>query len=352
MTKAEPLYPVYFLYGAEDFLIEEEIRVLTDRTLSSKEKELNLHVFNGEEQGGQEILMAVQTVPMFARHRFVLVHKADQMKEEDVEGLLSYIQSPSPSTCLVLRAQEAGPWKKHLPKIEKVGRVIEYPRLKGKGLAAWIRRRMEAKGKTLSEDAANYLVEIIGDHLQHLDNTLERVSLAAGESGTIRLSDLEGIISDVKVSTLFELTDAIGQQNLEKALGILGKVLGSKVLLFKKEEEASKYDDPIPLLLSMMARQYRLIWRVKEMTANRTGVEEIARDLRMSAWNVRKFMDQAKNFSVSSLREGLLRCQKTDLALKRGRGPKNLLMEKLVIDLCRAGVGDEERQAQGWRRKE
>ncbi len=337
MTKEPaPLYPVYFLYGVEDFLIEEEIQALTDRALSPKEKGLNLHLFNGEEQESQEILMAARTLPMFAKGRFVLVHKADQMREEDLEGLLSYIQDPSPSTCLVLRAQEAGPWKKHFPKIERIGKVIEYPRLKGKGLVAWIRRRMEAKGRALSEDAANYLVEIIGDHLQHLDNTLERISLAVGESRMIRLSDLEGIISDVKVSTLFELTDAIGQQNLEKALGILGKVLDSKVLLFRKEEEATKYDDPTPLLLSMMARQYRLIWRVKEMAASRTGAEEIAKELRMSAWNVRKFMDQTKNFSVPSLRQGLLKCQRTDLALKRGRGPKNLLMEKLVIDLCRA----------------
>ncbi len=336
MKTTDSLYPVYFLYGAEEFLVEEEIQTLTDRALSPKEKGLNLHIFNGEEQGSQEILMTARTLPMFAKHRFVLVDKADQMKEEDVEGLLSYIHDPSPSTCLVLRAQEAGPWKKHLPKFEKVGKVVEYPRLKGKGLTAWIRKRMEAKGKTLSEDAASYLVEIVGDHLQHLDNTLERVSLGAGESRTVRLSDLEGIISDVKVSTLFELTDAIGQQNLEKALAILGKALGSKVLLFRKEEEATKYDDPTPLLLSMMARQYRLIWRVKEMAAGRTGVEEIARELRMSTWNVRKFMDQAKNFSVPSLRQGLLKCQKTDLALKRGRGPKNLLMEKLVIDLCRA----------------
>ena len=306
-----------------------------NQTLSSKERGLNLHVFSGEEQEGQEILQAAQTLPMFSKYRVVLVHKADQMKEEEVERLLNYIQKPSPSTCLLLRALEAGPWKKHLAKIEKVGKVMEYPRLRGKALIAWIKKRMEAKGKTLSEDAANSLMEVAGDHLQDLDNTLERLFLSAGENRAIRLSDLEGIISDVKVSTLFELTDAIGQQNLEKALTLLGKALESKVLTFRKEEEASKYDDPNPLLLSMMARQYRLIWRVKEMAVQGSSAEEIAKNLRMSIWNVKKLMDQAKSFLEPSLREGLLKCQRTDLALKKGRGPKNLLMEKLVIDLCR-----------------
>ena len=194
---------------------------------------------------------------------------------------------------------------------------------------------MDEKGKGLAEDAATYLVEVVGDHLQDLDNSLETIFLSAGDQRTIRLPDIEGILSDVKVSTIFELTDAIGQQNLEKALSILGKALGSKTLTFRKDEEASKYDDPSPVLLSMMARQYRYIWRVKEMAGRQQDAEEIAKKLRMSAWNVRKWMDQGKKFSGPSLREGLLKCQKTDLALKKGHGPRHLLLEKLVIDLCR-----------------
>jgi DNA polymerase-3 subunit delta len=94
-------------------------------------------------------------------------------------------------------------------------------------------------------------------------------------------------------------------------------------------------DDPLPLLLSMMAKQYRSIWRVKEMVSQKQEATEIAKALRMSPWNVRKLMDQGKHFSVSSLREGILRCHQTDLLIKRGRVEKDLLMEKLVIDLCR-----------------
>jgi DNA polymerase-3 subunit delta len=258
------------------------------------------------------------------------------MAEEEVERFTNYIQNPNPSTCLVLCGKTLGAWKKHQAKIEKVGRVVECPRLRGKGLVSWIKKRMEEKGKALAEDAANYLVEVVGDHLQHLDNTLEMIFLSAGENRLIRLSDIEGIVSDIRVNTIFELTDAIGQQNLEKALGILEKVLGSKVIPFKKEE-TPKYDDPGPLLLSMMARQYRLIWRVKEMVTHQNSDEEMARVLRMSIWNVKKLEDQAKKFSELSLREGILNCQKADLALKKGHSPKNILMEKLLIDLCRPG---------------
>jgi DNA polymerase-3 subunit delta len=336
MKASNKIYPIHIIHGAEDYLIEEEISKLMDQTLTPQGKGFDLHLFNGAEHGSQEIIQAAQTIPMFSAYRFVLVREADQMAEEDIERFTNYIQNPNPSTCLVLCAQSLGAWKKQQAKIEKVGRVLECPRLRGKGLVSWIKKRMEEKGKALADDTANYLVEVVGDHLQHLDNTLEMIFLSAGENRLIRLSDIEGIVSDIRVNTIFELTDAIGQQNLEKAFGILEKVLGSKVIPFKKEE-TPKYDDPGPLLLSMMARQYRLIWRVKEMVAHQNSDAEMAKSLRMSPWNVKKLEDQARRFSELSLKEGILNCQKADLALKRGHGPKNLLMEKLLIDLCRPG---------------
>ena len=66
-------YPVYFLYGPEDYLIEEEIQKLLNQTLSQKERGFNLHLFNGEEHSSQEIVQTAQTLPMFSQHRFVLV---------------------------------------------------------------------------------------------------------------------------------------------------------------------------------------------------------------------------------------------------------------------------------------
>jgi DNA polymerase-3 subunit delta len=337
MTKPDsPTFNIYFLYGPEDYLIEEEIRRLLNQTLSPKERGFNLHLFNGEEHGGQEIVQTAQTLPMFSQYRFVLIRGADQFDEENVETLLPYIRNPSPSTCFVMCGQTLGLWKRYQKEIEKIGKVIEYPRLKGKGLVSWIRKRMEEKGKIISEEAAGYLIEVVGDHLQDLDNGLEKVFLSVGSKKKIELSDVEGITSEVKVSTVFDLTDAIGQQNLEKALTILEKALESKAIPFKKEEPLPKRkDDPVPLLVGMMSKHYWNIWRVKEMASSRKNLDDMARALRMQAWNVKKLIEQGRSFSMASLREGILKCHQTDLAVKMGKGPKNLLMEKLVIDLCR-----------------
>jgi len=328
------IYPVYFLYGPEDYLIEEEIQKLLNQTLSQKERGFNFHVFNSEEHNSQEIIQTAQTLPMFSQYRFVLISEADHMDEEKVEALMEYIQKPSPSTCLVLYGQTIGPWRAYRKEIEKVGKVTEHPRLRGKTLASWVRKRMQKKGKPLSEDAEEYLIEIVGDHLYDIDNALEKVFLSVGEKRRIELSDVEEITTDVKISTVFDLTDAIGHQNLEKALGILEKAMESGAISFKKEQDPSKMD-PVPLLLSMMAKQYWSMLVIKEMSAHHREVGELVKELGTSPWNIKKLVDQGKNFSEASLQEGIQKCHQTDLAIKRSRGPKDLLMGKLVIDLCR-----------------
>ena len=91
MTIDTKLYPVYFLYGPEDYLIEKEIQRLLDRTLSPKERGMNLHTFNGEEHSSLEIEQAAQTLPMFSRYRFILVKGADNFDEEKMAPLLKYM---------------------------------------------------------------------------------------------------------------------------------------------------------------------------------------------------------------------------------------------------------------------
>jgi DNA polymerase-3 subunit delta len=334
--KAKPeITPVYLFYGPEDFLIEQEIEGLLDQTLFPKERGLNLHLFDGETSHPQEIVQTAQTLPMFSRYRFVLVKEADQLAEKELDVMGEYIRNPSPTTCLVLKAQTLGPWKKYRAMIEKNGKVMEFSRLKGKALTSWVKQRMKKKGKSISEEAVSFIVEVGGDNLQTIENILEIISLTVREEQTIEVSDIEETVSEIKVTTVYDLTDAIANQNLEKALQILGKVIGSKAVQFRKEE-ISKMDDPIPLLLSMMARQYGLVLLVKELMRQRCSLEEISGLTRTPVWKLKNLIEQGKSFSETSLREGVLKCHQTDLAIKRGKGPKELLMEKLVIDLCRS----------------
>lgn len=335
VTKLEnKIYPVYFFYGPESYLIDREVESLLNQTLSSKERELNFHIFNGKEHKSQEIIQSAETLPMFSKYRFILVHEADQINEEEVGGLLNYIQNPSPTTCLVLTGHTLGHWKNHQRDIEKVGKWIEYARFKGKSLISWVQKRAKEKGITFSEDALNYLIEVVGDNLYDLENVLEMVSLGTIGEKTIGMSEVERFVSGVKYNTIFDLTDAIGQKDLKKAIGILKRTIETKTIPFKKDEEGVRMAQPTPFLLSQIAKHYWRMWMVKQMSARCQDIGILAKELDLRPWVVRKLVDQGKNFSEGWLREGIKKCYQTDITIKRTHGPEELLIEKLVIDLC------------------
>ncbi len=335
MTKPQSeIYPVYFIYGTEGSLIDQEIRSLIDRTLSHKEKWLNFQIFNGKEHKSQEIVQSAQTLPMFSKYRFILVNEADQIREEELDVLLNYIENPSPTTCLVLTAETSGPWRSHQKRIEKVGRWIECVRLKGDSLISWVQKKSRERGKTLSLEAINYLIEVVGDNLYDLENILEMVSLGSAERKTIGLSEVEEFVSGVKYNTIYDLTDAIGQRDLKKAIRILESVVETKSITFKKDEQGVKMAQTLPFLLSLIARHYWRMWVIKQMSLHGRDIGVLAKELGLKPWMVRKLMEQEKNFSEASLREGIEKCYKTDLAIKRTYGPDELMIEKLVIDLC------------------
>ncbi len=326
---------IYFFYGPESYLIDLEVQKLIDKALSPKERGLNLQIFDPQERDINEIIQTAKTLPMFSRFRFILINDADLIPEEDIEVFINYFKNPSPTTFMVLRGKELGNWKSYISKIENLIYIKEYQRLRGRSLLLWMISRMEEKGKILPELVAQYIADLVGNNLQDIENVLEKVFLSSVNKKRIEMSDLEGIVSDIKVNTIFDLMEAIGRKDLDNALKILDKALESRSISFKKEGGAKRFDDPSPLILDMMARQYWNMLEIKKVSQNVNRIEELKERLAISAWAVKKLLEQERNFSESSLLEGLLNCHKIDLAIKRGRVKKELLMEKLMIDLCR-----------------
>ena len=81
---------------------------------------------------------------------------------KETETLLKYIQNPSPSTCLALYRPDPRPLEKTSSPSGEGGSGCRIPQIKGKALVSWMKKTMAGKGKTLSEDAAEYLVEVVG----------------------------------------------------------------------------------------------------------------------------------------------------------------------------------------------
>jgi DNA polymerase-3 subunit delta len=254
-----------------------------------------------------------------AERRIVLVKGAHHYTQSDLRSFIHYLRSPSLTTALIFIAE--GMPAEFIKEVEDGAFQFKHP--SQREIPSWIRTIAREMGKEIAPDAAGYLQEAIGGDLQGLRNELVKVSLYIGDKRRIEGKDVEGVVSEVRVTTIFELTKAIGERNLKRALRSLGKIWESG-------------EHPLKIL-GMISRQFRHLLMTKEILAKGEGTAEVKKQLGIAnPYYLKELSTQAKGFSQGALQRAMKTLWETDLRLKRSRSSSNrLLLEELIIQLSR-----------------
>jgi len=314
------LAPLYLLFGDEPYLVERGVKKLLERAVDPGFRDFNLNVFYGNECKGDEVFGAAQTLPMFADRRVVLVKKGGELSAGAMEILLSYLQDPSPGTCLILQAEKVDGRKKFFAEFKKRGEVVEFKRPYENQLGPYVRDEVRAAGKKIDGAAAELLAYLVGNNLQELVSQIEKLCIYCGKNDLIGVADVKAIVSDTKVESVFEFTDALGAKDLAKALRMLTTLL---------------QDGEAPLrVLGAVARHYRQLWQVRELLDRKVPSSELAKASGINPYFLKKVTDQARNYQVGELKLIFERMLELDLAFKSG-GRSDALFERFVIQACK-----------------
>jgi DNA polymerase III subunit delta len=309
--------PFYLLYGDEGYLIERARGKIVD-TLLPQLRELNLTSYDAGQAPPSEVINTCNTFPCMAQRRIVLVKGAHQYGKNDLRSFSPYLQSPSPTTSLVFIAEEM---TAEFLKEAKDG-AFHLERPPQKEIIPWIRTIARELGKQIASEAAGYLQEAIGRDLQGLYHELFKASLFVGDRERIELKDVEGVVSEIRVTTIFELTKATGERDLKRALRALERIWES--------------GEPPLKILGMISRQFRHLLMTKEVLGQGGGTEEVKKQLGISnPYYLRELAAQAKGFSHPALQKALMSLWEADLKLKRNSLSRRLLLEELIIKLSR-----------------
>lgn len=315
--------PLYYFYGDEPYLIDRSIKRLLDRTVAPDSRDFNLNVYYGKECKGEEIAAAAQTLPMFAERRVVLVKRSGELAAGALEVLAEYVADPSPSTCLIFEGEKIDQRRKFFVEIKKNGQLVEFKRLYENQLGPFIRGEAAALGKKVEPAAQEMLVYLVGNNLQELAAQVEKVATYIGAREVIKSADIKEIVSDTKVDSIFELTDALGGKELARALRSLNTILR---------------DGEAPLMvLAMLARHFRQLWKVRELCDKGVPSAEIGKAAGVNPYFLKGIMEQARNYRTTELKAIFERLYETDWALKTSGGKATNLMECLVMDICGKG---------------
>ena len=190
---AEPLTAdmrFVILHGKDSFLIVERLRRF-QATVGERFGDVSRFDFDGASASLVEVLDELRTFGLLAQHKFVVVDRADQFvgREETRRALERYAESPMQEATLVLRSESWRPGT--LDKlVAKVGTVLKCdPPDVGDAKAWCMARAKKAYAIEVDADAADALVERVGNDLARLDSELAKYGayLASEPEGKRRL---------------------------------------------------------------------------------------------------------------------------------------------------------------------
>ena len=312
---------ICLLHGPESLLLTDALAHVTraccpDPSLVSLDREY----FDARETGAETIVRAALTLPFLAPVRLVAVKESQVLASKESRALGEYAKAPNPSTRLLFLASEALPATHWLLKVIPPAAVVPVRPPTGRGLPGWLRLRAAAGGLSLSEEAAELLVQWVGEDLTALVGELEKASLWAGAaSSSVGVDEVKAVVGEHRVHSVFELTHAIERRALGPALAVLEALLDSG-------------EEPLGLL-GMLTREVRLTWLAQEWLKRGNSVEEIARFLHRPPHAVEAFLARAESCSGAALRRQLSRCWEVERRLKTGGLPRSELTA-LLADLC------------------
>jgi len=318
-------YPVYFLYGEEDFFQRELIAALTRRWITPDNRDFNFETFEAKASTVHEWIGACKTLSFFGGEKLVIVRGLDEFKWEDanVPPLLHYVSDPVPDACLVLTARKADRKRKVYKALAKLKGAGECTSPGEPALVAWLKSRAKETGRTLTAGAARLMVGRVGLKPGLLAGELEKVMTFVGRTQSIDEQAVMDVVGETRLENVFDLTDALKAKNPARALSILRNHLS--------------HGEPPVKLLGMIAWQFRLIWEVKHHQTTGTPPSRIAQKMGIAPFQADQALRYTGKFSEGQLREGFRSLFKADRELKgSGKAPEGIL-ETLVLRLCSAG---------------
>jgi DNA polymerase-3 subunit delta len=199
--------------------------------------------------------------------------------------------------------------------------VVRFYPLYDREALAWIKQRVREEGYSINPEAAQMLLELSGNDLATLANQLEKLFAYTAAEKKISLEDVELVVGRVRQHNIFELIEAMSSKRLEHALHLLAKVLAQ--------------GEPPPLVLALLSRQLRRIWKAKCMLAQGDSWDSIGPKLGIPKFFRSSFISQVECFSSSELRVAFHNLLATDVRLKSGTLWPRLELEFLLLNLCR-----------------
>jgi DNA polymerase-3 subunit delta len=316
-----PLPSLILLFGDSEGVIAEGHQAVKDK-FRKENKDGTLQVLDGQEHALTDVLSAAQTSSLFASSQMLVLQNAQKTfgghSEGAVAQLKDYFENPNPAAVLVFLAPGMRKTVKAVSAMERLGWTVQCSDIPDWKMGEWIRKQAQARDLQMGDEAAQFLVQKVGNDIAYLQKALDQLVLFVHPEKKVSLEQVRDLPVPGVESGIFQFVDAAANRQSEKALRLLavledGVDAGTTILLYNRVRE---------LLAVAIGRGQG--W--KEM--------DVAQKLGMHPFRAKTLFEQSALFTPGELKEAmkdLIHLQAGVVTGRLGRTVPKVVMENWIL---------------------
>lgn len=310
-----------FFSGENTYLLWRKVRELENKARSNPNAEVVK--IDGVALTAALFDQAVFTVSLFSTSRLVEIINLGQNKDTEIAKSIITKLDKIPKETVVLFIEEGLPDRRtvyykalHIPKHSQ-----DFLPLAPNQLSAWIKSEFAARGGKIDSPAVEALVAL-GNNMWRLDNEVAKLILYQQSQSlpAISIKEVRELVAAAEDAEYFPLIDALVAKNLGSSLKIINGLIANG------ENEIK--------ILGFLTNQFRNLLLLASLQRQKVVASDLPAKAGMHPYAVKKSLAALRHYQQEQLEKIFQRFYRCDVAIKRGESEPNLLLNRLVVDIC------------------
>jgi DNA polymerase-3 subunit delta len=304
---------ILFFYGENSYAMRQEVERLKQHYIKKSDGDLNLEVIDMGEKKSVDLLDALAVMPLLAMSRFIIVRGLGDNKKatENIDDILAAV---SDSTVMLIEEPKVDRRSVYFKTLSKLKQAKEFKKLSDPQLRDWLIAEATKLGGSINSGLAMNLIRTVGNDQWQLAQEIRK--LVAYEPNVSQVAIDELVVPNVE-QTIFELTDAVVAQNLDRAMK-----------MYKALTRQGVADQQI---LAMLVWQYRNIVLASDNLGRGDGW---MKDFGISPYAAKNASRVATRVAMEDLKLAYKLIIDADYSIKSGNKDSRGALQDLVIALC------------------
>ena len=227
--KAGEIPRAVYLFGDEDVLKDEALRVILDAVVNPGLRDFNYDVRSAGTLDPDAVEALCTTLPMMAERRLVVIRDVESWNKRAraKAAVLRYLERPAAETVLVLIQGASRRDDERTDPDADLARLscaVEVERVSLKLAEKWVIKRADERGVLLTSEAAAHLVKAVDGDLGAARSELDKLAGLGGEA-QVTIEQITALLGIRHGETPADWSDAVLQDQPGRAAAMLPHLL-------------------------------------------------------------------------------------------------------------------------------